>query len=274
LDGRFAAHGLAAKVDSSQLAAWLATAEGSNQDDHSLRALVASERLRLNKAALEAKAAAAGVSVAELQKIQDAEKEAERQQKINDIAAHESQQKALKEAKKTLKRKAGEGLAQEAERQNCDVSEPKIQAAVPSRPPSSSPALAPTPIPSSVRSTESKPATVCQSRCGVRTFLLDWTAALQVASAAASSAVGSDRQHEPKQAIEPSQKSAKKKRSKEQEREVCSPSPASALAPSSSRATFACSNASDPAAPSLFSSCFCIVILFRGAIRRSQRRPQ
>ncbi len=161
-------HGLAAKVDPSQLAAWLATDEGSNQDDYSLKALVASVRFRLNKAAL-AKAAAANVSVAELQKIQAAEKEAERQQKLNDIAAHESQQKALKEAKKTLKRKAGEGLAPEAKRQDCDVLEPKIQAAVPSLPPSSSPAL-PTRISSSVRSTESKPATVCQSHCGVRTL--------------------------------------------------------------------------------------------------------
>ena len=169
MDGRFAAHGLAAKVDPSQLAAWLATDEGRNQDEYSLKALVSSERFRLNKAALEAKAAAAKVSVAELQKIQAAEKEAERQQKIEAIAASVSQRKAENEAAKTVKRQAGEFSEPKAKRQACDVSKPETGTAAPSLPPSSSPAL-PTRIPSSVPSTESKPAAVCQSRCGVRTL--------------------------------------------------------------------------------------------------------
>ena len=169
MDGRLTAHGLVAKVDPSQLAAWLATDEGSNQDDYSLKALVASERFRLNKAALEAKAAAADVSVAELQKIQAAEKEAEKQQKLDAIAAYESQLKASKETRKTATRPAGDVSEPKAKRHACDVSKPETGTALPSLPPSSSPAL-PTRIPSSVPSTEPKPATVCQSRCGVRTL--------------------------------------------------------------------------------------------------------
>jgi hypothetical protein len=169
LDGRFTAHGLVAKVDPSQLAAWLATDEGRNQDDYSLKALVAYERSKLKEANLEAEAAALNVSVAELQEIQAAEKEAERQQKIEAIAASVSQRKAEKGAAKTVKRQAGDFSAPKAKRQDCDVSKPKTGTAAPSLPPSSSP-TAPTPIPSSVRSTEPRPATVCQWRCGVRTL--------------------------------------------------------------------------------------------------------
>jgi hypothetical protein len=169
LDGRLTAHGLVAKVDPSQLAAWLATPEGSNQDVYSLNALVAKERSKLKTTALDAESAAANVSVAELQNIQAAEMEAKRQQKIEAIAASVSQRKAEKGAAKTVKRQAGDFSAPTAKRQDCDVSKPKTGTAAPSLPPSSSP-TAPTPIPSSVPSTEPRPATVCQSRCGVRTL--------------------------------------------------------------------------------------------------------
>ncbi len=164
LNGRLEEHNLD-QPGPGLIATWLATDEARGLDAYSLNALVASGRFKLNKTALEAKAAAATVSVAELQKIQAAEKEAEKQQKIEAIAASVSQRKAEKEAAKTVKRQAGNFSEPKAKRQDCDVSKPKI----------SSP-TAPTPIPSSVPSTEPKPAAVCQSRCGVRTFLLDSTA--------------------------------------------------------------------------------------------------
>ena len=169
MDGRFAVHGLATKVEPWQLAAWLDTAEGSNQDLVSLNNLVGTVRFKLKKTALDAEAAAANVSVAELQNIQAAEMEAKRQQKIEAIAASVSQRKAEKGAAKTVKRQAGDFSAPKAKRQDCGVSKPKTGTAAPSLPPSSSLAL-PTRIPSSVPSTEPKPATVCQSRCGVRTL--------------------------------------------------------------------------------------------------------
>jgi hypothetical protein len=149
------------------------------------------------------------VSVAELQKIQAAENEAERQQKIEAIAAYESQLKAENEAAKTVKRQAGDFSEPKAKRQDCEVSKPETGTALPSLPPSSSP-TAPTPIPSSVRSTEWKPATVCQSLrpdfvCSTRPLTF------QVASSAASSAGENARQDELKRMHEKAEQSLQEK---------------------------------------------------------------
>ena len=108
--------------------------------------------------------------VAEVKKIQADKLAAEIQQKIEAIAASVSQRKAENEAAKTVKRQAGEFSEPKAKRQACDVSKPETGTASPSLPPSSCPTSAPTPIPSSGPSTEPRPATVCQSCCGVRTL--------------------------------------------------------------------------------------------------------